>query len=47
MLVLTQHHYRSQTMGLIEDAPENTANESIVVGEKVGKKNLRVPFTRF
>jgi putative ABC transport system permease protein len=38
VLVLTQHHYRSQTMGLREDAPENTANEPIVVGEKVGKK---------
>jgi hypothetical protein len=29
-------------MGLREDAPENTANEPIVVGEKVGKKNLHV-----
>ena len=25
-------------MGLREDAPDNTANESILVGEKVGKK---------
>lgn len=25
-------------MGLREDAPENTANESILVGEKVDKK---------
>jgi hypothetical protein len=35
-------------MGLREDAPDNTVNESILVGEKVGKKksSLSLPLNR-